>query len=91
MHHVSEYTRKLHRDRRKICESECAIIEGEKKKQGRQSKGVRVKQRYPTRWRAGICTICGEFSLFVSNEHARRHGYKSGDEMARAGVIRWME
>ena len=39
-----------------------------------------------------ICdTICGEWSTYISQDHAHRHGYKNADEMARAGVMHWTE
>ena len=49
------------------------------------------EQKHVTRWRAGTCTICGEWSTYISQDHAHRHGYKNADEMAHAGVMHWTE
>ena len=43
------------------------------------------------RWRAGICSICGEYMTYISEDHAHKHGFANADEMAKAGVMRWAE
>lgn len=45
--------------------------------------------RKPSRWHSGTCSICGEWSEFITQEHAHRHGFKSPEEMAKSGCMRW--
>ena len=52
---------------------------------------VILHQKKPSRWRAGICSICGEYTTYISQDHAHKHGFDSADEMAKAGVMRWAE
>lgn len=65
----------------------CAVYEG----QDHEKPPITVKQKAVTRWRAGTCRLCGEWSTYISQEHARRHGFRDADEMAKAGVMDWTE
>lgn len=41
-----------------------------------------------SRWRPGLCVICGEHMDYcITNYHAGLHGYKSADALIRAGKI----
>ncbi len=42
----------------------------------------------PSRWDSGVCSICGKWVECITQEHAKEHGYKNADEMAKAGVIK---
>ena len=42
----------------------------------------------PSRWDSGVCSICGKWVEGITQEHAKEHGYKNADEMAKAGVIK---
>jgi hypothetical protein len=42
----------------------------------------------PSRWNSGVCSICGKWVECITQDHARLHGYKNADEMAKAGVIK---
>ena len=41
-----------------------------------------------SRWNSGICSLCGKWVEMITQEHAREHGFKDADEMARAGVVK---
>ena len=60
-------------------------------REAHRGKPVILHQKKPSRWRAGICSICGEYMTYISQDHAHRHGFDSADEMAKAGVMRWAE
>ena len=60
-------------------------------RQNHRGKPFIIHQKKPSRWRAGICSICGEYMTYISQDHAHRHGFDSADEMAKAGVMRWAE
>lgn len=49
----------------------------------------RFHQKKPSRWRAGICKICGVYFTFISQDHARSHGFKNADEMAASDKVSW--
>jgi len=44
-------------------------------------------KRY-SRWNSGVCSICGKWVECITQEHAKSHGYKNADEMARDGVVK---
>lgn len=46
---------------------------------------MKVKKR--TKYTSGICNICGEWCDMITEEHARKHGFKNADDMAKAGVV----
>lgn len=85
--HRTEYLRQQHRGRREIGLTLCDMIERDR----HRHPALIIRQTHTTRWRAGICSICGEYSSFVSQEHAHRHGFKDADEMAKSGVVKWTE
>lgn len=74
-------------DRRHVAQIVCGEIENATK----DWHAPLPEQKHVTRWRAGTCTICGEWSTYISQDHAHRHGYKNADEMAHAGVMHWTE
>ena len=74
-------------DRRAVSRIVCGEIDNER----RPHKATSPRQKKLTRWRAGTCRICGEWSSYISQDHARRHGYKNADEMAHADVMDWTE
>lgn len=41
-----------------------------------------------SRWDSGVCSICGQWIECITQEHAKEHGYKNADEMAKAGVVK---
>ena len=41
-----------------------------------------------SRWNSGVCSICGKWVECITQAHAKEHGYKNADEMARAGVVK---
>ncbi len=41
-----------------------------------------------SRWNSGICSLCGKWVEMITQEHAKEHGFKNADEMARAGVVK---
>ena len=41
-----------------------------------------------SRWNSGVCSICGKWVECITQEHAKEHGYRNADEMARAGVVK---
>jgi hypothetical protein len=47
-----------------------------------------IRSKRPSRYRCGICNICGEWVEMITQEHAHRHGFKNADEMAQAGVVK---
>lgn len=85
--HQSEYLKQQRCGRKEIGQSICAIIEQD----NHRHPAVVPRQVKPTRWRAGICKICGQWSTFVSNDHAQSHGFKDANEMVKAGVMKWTE
>lgn len=52
---------------------------------------IKLKRRDVTKWRAGVCRICGEYCQCITNEHAVSHGFQDADAMAKAGVMDWTE
>jgi len=34
------------------------------------------------------CSLCGKWVEMITQEHAKEHGFKNADEMAKAGVIK---
>lgn len=87
MDHRVEYLHRAHRGRKEISVALCAVYEG----QDHMKPPVFLKQKVATRWRSGTCRLCGKWSTYISQEHARRHGFKDADEMAKAGVMDWTE
>lgn len=82
-----EYLHRTHRGRKEISRTLCAVYEG----RDHAKPPIVLKQTHLTRWRAGVCKLCGEWSTYISQEHAHRHGFKDADEMAKAGVMDWTE
>lgn len=41
-----------------------------------------------SRWNSGVCSICGKWVECITQDHARLHGYKNADEMAKAGIVK---
>jgi len=41
-----------------------------------------------SRWNSGICSLCGKWVEMITQEHAKEHGFKNADEMAREGVVK---
>ena len=74
-------------DRRHVSGIVCGEIENERK----NWHSATPRQKCITRWRSGTCTLCGEWSTYISQDHAHRHGYQNADEMAHAGIMRWTE
>lgn len=70
---------------RKIAATVCEMIERDRKNRGKQPILLPVKKR--SRWQSGICKICGEYFDCITNEHARRHGFKNADEMAKSDAV----
>lgn len=46
------------------------------------------RAKNPSKFRCGICSICGEWVEMITEEHAHRHGFKNATEMAQAGVVK---
>lgn len=82
-----EYLHRMHRGRKEISLTLCAAYEG----RDHAKPPIVLKQTHLTRWRSGTCRLCGEWSTYISQEHAHRHGFKDADEMAKAGVMDWTE
>ena len=58
----------------------------------KHKKPIVLKQKRATRWRGSVCSICGKYEpSYISNEHAHEHGFKNANEMAQAGVVKWLE
>ena len=74
-------------DRKHVAYGKAEQIERE----NHRKKPLVMRQKKPSRWRAGICSICGEYMTYISQDHAHKHGFDSADEMAKAGVMRWAE
>ena len=51
-------------------------------------KAYTMRSKKPSKFRCGICSICGEWVEMITQDHAHRHGFKNADEMARAGVVK---
>lgn len=77
-----------HRERQRIAYQMNAIVDGQNNANLHR---VIPKQKKATRWRAGVCRLCGEAFQLITHEHAARHGFESADAMARAGVVDWLE
>lgn len=75
-------------ERARIRKAIASMIDGDNRK---RPPAKLPKQKWPTRWRAGVCRICGERFDFVAHAHAQRHGFKDAEEMVRADVITWIE
>ena len=41
-----------------------------------------------SRWDSGICSLCGKWVEMITQEHAKEHGFKNADEMAKAGIVK---
>ena len=68
------------------CQATCII-----EREAHRGKPVILHQKKPSRWRAGICSICGEYMTYISQNHAHKHGFANADEMVKAGVMKWAE
>jgi len=47
-----------------------------------------TRKKAPSRWSSGICSICGVWVNMITQDHARAHGFKNADEMAKAGIVK---
>jgi hypothetical protein len=74
-------------DRKHVAYGKAEQIERE----NHRKKPLVMRQKKPSRWRAGVCKICGESFTYISQDHAHKHGFANADEMAQAGVVGWME
>lgn len=83
----AKYCAERHLDRRTIAGRKMDMIERE----AARRPPMKWQQTHATRWRSGVCRICGEYCQCITNEHAERHGFKSADEMAKADVMDWTE
>ena len=52
--------------------------------------GIRLAKNnnVKSRWNSGICSLCGKWVEMITQEHAKKHGFKNADEMVKAGVIK---
>lgn len=73
--------------RKQIAYERAELIERE----NHRGKPVIIRQRLPSRWRAGVCKICGESFDYISQDHAHKHGFKDADAMSKAEVVGWTE
>jgi hypothetical protein len=42
-----------------------------------------------SRWKSGVCRICGMKLLCVTHSHAQTHGFKTAEEMIAAGKVKF--
>ncbi|MCR5756485.1 MAG: hypothetical protein K6F95_01080 [Selenomonas sp.] len=47
-----------------------------------------TRKKAPSRWSSGICSICGVWGNMITQDHAKAHGFKNADEMAKAGIVK---
>ena len=76
---VAEQVSKCH-------EVACYDIEAEYNKQKAWSNLQNT--HHESRWKAGTCLICGEYMQYcITNYHANLHGYKTAEDLIKAGMI----
>ena len=71
-------------DRRAVSRIVCGEIDNER----RPHKATIPRQKKVTRWRAGTCRICGEWSSYISQDHAHRSPPPRVQERGRNGPRR---
>lgn len=47
-----------------------------------------ARKKKVSRWNSGVCSICGEWVECITQEHAKKHGFKNADEMAQKGIVK---
>ena len=55
----------------------------------KKSPPLHFKNKEKSRWSAGVCLECGEYFEIITQDHAKSHGYKNADDMAKNGNIDW--
>ena len=52
--------------------------------------GIKTNRNKKSRWRCGICKLCGEYFECITFAHAELHGFKHPNDMAKnADFIDW--
>ena len=69
----------------KISAMQCEMIERDNC--SRKKKSVVIASKKRSRWQSGICKIGGEYFDCITQDHARKHGFKSADEMAQSDAV----
>ena len=65
-------------------------IAEDKRRETFRKAGVKTNRNKKSRWRSGICKLCGEYFHCITFAHAELHGFKHPNDMAKnADFIDW--
>ena len=76
-------------DRRQVSYGKCEQIEIQENR--KKKPPLVLRQKKHTRWNRGFCKMCQEPFEYISQDHAKMHGFRNADDMAMSDQVVWMD